>query len=202
MNHARICLLAVALVFQSTVLATDLAILSEGCDGCHGPNGVSADGDIPTIAGQSAAYIAGSLESFQQWGRPCKKSAYRHGDTSRPATSMCEISSALNGEDILALGNHYAQQAFVPARQDIDTAKVPAGEQLYQTHCESCHPEGGKVSGRGPILAGQWMPYLKTAVRQSVTGEHLVPPLMEKALADFSDAEIDALMNYFASQQD
>jgi hypothetical protein len=46
------------------------------------------------------------------------------------------------------------------------------------------------------------MPYLKAAAHEALTGEHPVPPLMEKPLADFSDEEIEALMNFFGSQQD
>jgi len=201
MNHVQTCLLILTFTLQSTVLAADPAQTSKVCDGCHGPQGVSTDKDVPTIAGQSPEFLAGALDSFQAWGRPCRKSAYRHGDTSRPATTMCEIAAGLSGDDIQALADYYGQQTFVAAEQDFDAARATAGEALYP-QCESCHPQGGKVSGRGPILAGQWMPYLKTAARQSLTGEHLVPPLMEKGLSEFSDEELDAVMNFFASQRD
>ena len=34
------------------------------------------------------------------------------------------------------------------------------------------------------------------------TGEHMVPPMMERRVADFSKEEITQLLNYYASQQD
>jgi len=202
MNSIRIGLLAWVLASPGTMFGADLAALTEDCNGCHGPQGVSADSDIPSIAGQAAAYIASSLRSFQEWGRPCKKSEYRHGDTSRPATKMCNVAAGLTDGDIEALSKHYGEMKFVPAEQEFDAAKAAAGVQLHQIHCEACHEQGGTVAARGPVLAGQWVRYLKIAIPETLTGEHLVPPLMEKELADFSADEIDALMNYYASQQD
>ena len=114
---------------------------------------------------------------------------------------MCKITEEMAVDEMEALGRYYEEKEFVTAKQDFDPEKAQAGADLHQSNCESCHPQGGSVSGRGPILAGQWASYLKTAIRQSSTGEHLVPPLMERKLTDFSSEEIDSLVNYFASQQ-
>ena len=202
MKLFQTCLILLALAFQGAVSGADLATLTKGCDGCHGPEGVSTDSDIPSIAGQSPEYLTAALRSFQEWGRPCKTSAYRHGDTSRAATKMCKLAASLSEDEVQALGEHYGAMKFTAAKQDFDAAKAAAGRQLHQNHCESCHIEGGSASGRGPILAGQWVPYLKVAAAQALTGEHLVPPLMEKQLTDFTEEEMNALMNFYASQQD
>jgi sulfide dehydrogenase cytochrome subunit len=202
MNYIQICFLTLALALPGAVFSADVDTLSQNCNDCHGPQGVSTDSDMPSIAGQTAQYIADTLSLYQEWGRPCRKSPYRHGDTSRPVTSMCELAAGLGNDDIEALSNYYAELPFVAAQQQFDATKAAAGAQLYAIHCESCHPQGGSVSGLGPILAGQWMPYLKAATHEALTGEHLVPPLMEKPLADFSDEEIEALMNFFGGQQD
>ena len=201
MKHVPSCLLILALAIPGLVPAAVPETLIEDCDGCHGPQGVSTDSDVPSIAGQASAYIGSSLRSYKEWGRPCRRSAYRHGDTSRPETTMCAASEGLSSEDIETLGNYYSELAFVAAKQDFDPASAAAGAKLHEVHCESCHAEGGTVPGRGPILAGQWAPYLKVAAREALTGEHLVPPLMEKQLSDFSNEELDDLMNFYASQQ-
>lgn len=201
MKRIQICMLGLLLATPGVTFCADLETLTENCSGCHGPQGVSADGDIPTIAGQKAEFITASLESFQERGRPCLTNAYRHGDTTRPPTSMCDIAADLSDEDIVALGAYYSGLVFVPAVQEFDPALVISGEQLYGDNCASCHPQGGTVADRGPILAGQWMPYLQRAMHQSMTGEHLVPPLMERALTSYSTEEINALLNFFASQQ-
>jgi sulfide dehydrogenase cytochrome subunit len=201
MNSYQIRLMLMALALHGVVYGADLETLTENCSGCHGPQGISSDSDIPSIAGQSAEYITGALRSFQEWGRPCKITAFRHGDTSRPETRMCTVSKGLSDEEIESLGEYYGAMAFSPVQQSFDAAKAATGKQLHDSHCESCHPEGGRVAGRGPILAGQWIPYLKEAVNQALSGEHLVPPLMENELMDFSGADIDALVNFYASQQ-
>jgi len=157
---------------------------------------------MPTIGGQSPDYIDDTLHSFQVWSRPCVKSLYRSGDTSRPKTDMCKITSGLSDEDITALSNHYGGLPFVPARQEFDASQVAAGAALHEQSCESCHEQGGSVAGRGPRLAGQWLPYMRSTLKYVPTGEHQVPPMMERGLGKFSSEEIDALMNYYASQQD
>jgi sulfide dehydrogenase cytochrome subunit len=201
MNRAHICLIAVALTFPLSAFSADLNTLIAECDSCHGPQGASTESDVPIIGGQASKYIADSLALYQDWGRPCIKSAYRHGDTSRPVTTMCKVSADIGFDEMEALGNYYAEQDFVAAKQDFDQARASTGAILHEEHCVSCHPGSGNIAGRGPILAGQWASYLKTQVGQALTGEHLVPPLMERQFIEFSVEDINALMNYYASQQ-
>ena len=182
--------------------AAETGALVAECESCHGPAGVSAHDDVPTIAGQTAEFIDDTLHSYQIWGRPCVKTLYRHGDTSRPGTDMCKIASGLSDEDIQAVAEHFSAQPFVPASQPFDAARVEAGAALHESHCETCHHGGGSEAARGPILAGQWTPYLRATLKYVPTGEHAVPPMMERELASFSEDEVDALLNYYASQQD
>jgi sulfide dehydrogenase cytochrome subunit len=196
------CVLSLLFGQVSIALADDFAELTAQCDSCHGPQGVSSESDMPSIGGQSADYIAGSMRDYQLWGRPCIKSTYRRGDTTRPKTDMCKIAGGLSDEDIEALSAHYSSLPFVAARQEFDPERAAAGAALHEKHCDSCHEQGGKVAGRGPIIAGQWTLYLKSALKFVPTGEHLVPPMMERTVANFSAEEIDALMNFYASQQD
>ncbi len=147
-------------------------------------------------------YIQDSLESYQVWGRPCIKSLYRHGDTSRPKTDMCKIADGLSTEDIAALSAHYSALPFVPAKQEFDASEISSGAALHEENCENCHKQGGSVAGRGPRLAGQWAPYLKAQLSLVPTGEHLVPGSMERAITKFSDEELSALINFYASQQE
>lgn len=201
MNYIQCGLLVLIITMPIHGFTADTESLAEGCAACHGLNGVSSHSDVPIIAGQPAAYISGTLKSFQEWGRPCAKSAYRHGDTSGPVTTMCKVSQGLAPDEIEALSHYYEAQKFVPAPQNFDSAKAEIGGDLHEIHCESCHTMGGTIAGRGPRLAGQWVPYLRLAFAQASTGEHLVPPVMEKRVTDFNAEEIDALLNFYASQQ-
>jgi len=202
MRPLRIAVLTVIVAGFATTAGADTAELVAQCEDCHGTGGVSSHEDVPTIAGQRAEFIDKTLRSFQVWGRPCIKSSYRHGDTSRPKTDMCEVAEGLTGEDIKALSEHFSAQPFRAATQPFDAALAARGAELHQQHCELCHGEGGSIGDRGPRLAGQWQTYLRKSLKFVPTGEHLVPPAMESAIIDLGEQDIDALMNYYASQQD
>jgi sulfide dehydrogenase cytochrome subunit len=184
------------------VSAGDFEELTAICESCHGPAGASQHDDMPIIGGQSSRYIRDSLESYQVWGRPCVKSLYRSGDTSRPKTDMCKIAGGLSAEDVEKLSQHYSTQPWVAAPQEFDAGLAEAGAALHQQTCESCHAQGGTSSdSTGPRLAGQWLPYLKHALKFVPTGEHMVPSTMERKLGDLSAEDTMALLNYYASQQ-
>jgi len=202
MRSLSIAVLTLAFAGFGTAVGADIGELVTQCEGCHGPGGVSAHEDVPTIAGQNASFIEKTLRSFQVWGRPCIKSSYRHGDTSRPKTDMCQVAEGLTSEDIRALGAHFSALPFRAAVQPFDAGLAMRGAELHQEHCEQCHEQGGSVADRGPRLAGQWQTYLRKALKFVPTGEHLVPPAMESVIIDLGEQDIAALMNYYASQQD
>lgn len=202
MKSFKIIALAITFALPGMVSGAEVSELLTQCEDCHGPGGISSHGDVPTIAGQNAAFIEKTLRSYQVWGRPCIKSSYRHGDTARPKTDMCQVAEGLTGEEIRAVSAHFATQPFKSAAQTFDAAKASRGEALHGERCELCHEQGGAVPDRGPRLAGQWLPYLRKSLNFVPTGEHLVPPAMESAVVDLGPDDIDALMHFYASQQD
>ncbi len=192
------------LVFCGSVYGSDLDALIADCNGCHGKSGVSSDSDIPTIAGQAYVVIEDNLIAFRANERPCTQSEYRHGDTSRPASSMCNVAAALDDADIKAISEYYESQRFIAAKQPFDEAKVAAGAEAQKKgHCEMCHADGGRLSnGKVPILAGQWTPYLEATMREIKEGKRKVPKIVKVGVQSFSDEELDALLNFYASQQE
>ena len=201
MKYARLSLLFLLFSLSGQAAAQDFETQLAGCDECHGKQGVSSRNDVPTIAGQPSAYISAALRAYQQWGRPCVKTGYPKSGSSRPATDMCKLAEELTNDEMDALGQYYATQTFVAAKQPFDATSAEAGSDLHEIHCETCHAMGGSIAARGPILAGQWAPYLQTAIAQVLSGEHLVPPVMENRLIEFSTGDIEALVNFYASQQ-
>ncbi len=70
------------------------AVLAEDCAACHGQDGVSVDPDIPNLAAQKEAYIAGQLEAFREG--------------TRASALMEAIAASLTDADIADLAAHFA----------------------------------------------------------------------------------------------
>ncbi|MCW9012952.1 MAG: cytochrome C [Gammaproteobacteria bacterium] len=99
-NHLQICLLITTFtlsVMASISHATEISrgmMLSNPCTGCHGTDGKSP-GDIPSIYGKSAAFIAASLRDFQSG--------------SRPATVMGRHALGYSEEEITLIANYFSE---------------------------------------------------------------------------------------------
>ena len=78
-------------LFAASAFAQDLDAIVETCNGCHGDDGVSQWTDIPTIAGMPEFVHADALFIYLDGARPCETTEFRQGDTSRAATSMCDV---------------------------------------------------------------------------------------------------------------
>lgn len=202
MATCKTLLISFAFFLSTTAFAADLETLKADCGSCHGPDGVSTYPDVPTIAGQTTAFLEKTLRGFQFWDRPCVKNEYRTGPKAGTTTDMCEIASGLSAEDAKAISAWYAEQTFVPVKQEFDPALAEAGQAIHADDCEKCHAEGGSLAGKGPRLAGQWTEYLRTAMNYVPTGERLCPSLMERTVAELSREDMDRLLNFYASQQD
>ena len=130
--------------------AGDLNAMMQGCNDCHGDNGVSQWTDVPTIAGLAEFVHVDALYVYQEEARPCAESKYRQGDTSRPATTMCAIAADLSEDDIDELAAAYAELPYVKAKQDFDAGLAAAGETLHNEHCDKCHSEAGPIPRTKP----------------------------------------------------
>lgn len=189
-------------LFASSAAIADASAIAEDCDGCHGDNGVSQWNDMPTIAGIDAFVHSEALFVYLDQARPCATSEYRLGDTSRPATSMCEVVQAMSEDDIEAIAEHYAELPFSPAEQEFDSALASAGEAVHAGTCARCHTDGGSnPDDSASILAGQWMGYLEKTFEDYAAGERDQPAAMKKQVDELSDDDVKALLHYYASQQ-
>jgi cytochrome subunit of sulfide dehydrogenase len=189
-------------LFASAAMAADLDAVVEGCNGCHGDNGVSQWTDVPTIAGISEFVHSDALYIFRDEARPCTESEYRQGDTSKPATTMCAVTAELSDDMIDEIAAHYAGLPFVAAKQDFDADLAAAGKAIHDAECDRCHSEGGaNPEDDASILAGQQMGYLEDTLAEYRAGEREQPKKMEEKLNALSDDDVKALVHYYASQQ-
>ncbi|MBL4659716.1 MAG: hypothetical protein JKY19_05120, partial [Alcanivoracaceae bacterium] len=133
--------------------------------------------------------------------RICKESVYRHGNTSRPATTMCKIASELSEDDIAALSEHYEDLSFVGVKQDFDSILVKKGVAIHKRHCEKCHSEGGSIADDDAgLLAGQWTPYLRLAIENLLAEKRPMADKMSVKMKLLDDEDFEALLSFYASK--
>lgn len=168
---------------------------------CHGKDGVSTESDVPIIAGASEAYLTDSMADYREKSRPCPESKYRTGDKKRPATDMCRIATGLSQADAAKAVAYFASKPFVPAKQHVDAQKAAVGKKLHALHCEKCHADGGRsAEDDAGVLAGQWMPYLQSSMKEFMGGKREMPEKMKPKVEKLSAGDIEALIQYYGSQ--
>lgn len=193
-------LIAIALPLQTN--ATDKAVLIAECDACHGNNGVSTRPEIPTIAGFSQPTLEAMMFAYVDEIRPARVVSYRHPSGNQNEADMKTISLALTEEQIVQLSAHYAALPFIAAKQSFDKTLAKQGEVLHRNKCVKCHSNNGaSPDDDSGILAGQWSPYLREAFSEYRTDKRETERNMLKSVKELSDEQVEALVNYYASQQ-
>ncbi len=185
----KLALLAGGLAMSSILWAAPPtpAMLSNTCSACHGQFGQAVGPNIPTLAGQPASYIADSMRKF--------KSGERVG------TVMNRVAKAYSDGDFNAMGEFFSQKMFVRHPQKVDGAKVAKGKLLHEKNCEKCHTESGRESEDGGVIAGQWSEYLKITMDDFAAKKRPMPKKMAEKIEGLSKDDLDALIDFYASQQ-
>jgi len=163
------------------------------CAACHGTDGNSLVPSYPSLAGQSANYIAKQLADFKS------------GNRNNPI--MAGMVAALSKEDMDDLAAYFAVQ----------TAKAGTGETNEVGHklylggdsakgiaaCVACHGVAGKGMKQAgfPSLTGQSQAYLTsqlTSFRKGTRGNDN-NGIMRNIAIKLSDADIKAVTQYITS---
>jgi cytochrome c553 len=162
--------------------------LAEGaCAACHGPDGNSAAGLFPNLAGQSWRYVYIQLKDFKE-GR-------------RSDPQMSPMAASLSRDDMIALGNFYQSQKPKPVPFKADPARVEQGRKTNDAVlCPMCHLGEFKGQNEIPRVAGQWPEYVKKqlqdfkAKRRTNDGGN-----MTSVSGTLSDEDIENLAHYIAN---
>ena len=192
---------APALPAETTVQVPNAA--QSICSACHGAGGVSANPLVPTLAGQPYTLIEDNLLAFRANQRSCSPQRADGSPSALLAQTMCGQVKSLDDGQIADLAGYFESLAFEPADQDFDATLAARGAELHRSGgCDRCHAEGGRASlGMAPMLAGQWTPYLRRSLNAIRAGTRHGPKMMNEPVRQLDDAAIEALLNYYASQQ-
>lgn len=187
-------------LISGAVQAADVDKMVAVCADCHGKAGASMDSDVPIIGGYSTEFLVNNLTAYQTKDRDCPETKYREGSKKGQKTDMCQIVKGFSEADIKAVAGYFAKQKFVRAKQKFDPALAKKGKSLHADYCEKCHSNGGTSAEDDTGLpAGQWMPYLRHALNEFKTGKRPIPKKMKAKLDEVSDADLEALVNYYGS---
>lgn len=186
-----LCMVA-ALVVAATwsMTVAQAQDMTKMCAGCHGADGVSKDGKTPILAGRDSELQEDQLRAYRDGSSQCG-----------PAQAMmCKAAAKLSNEQIEQLAHHFGDMPFKAADQKFDAALAATGKGLHDKHCKGCHGTGAQ-GAQNTILHGQWAEYLRYAIAQYAAGARQQNPMMKAKLDKLSPADIDALVNYYASHR-
>jgi cytochrome c553 len=160
---------------------------AKACVTCHGPEGNSASGEYPILAGQTARYIYLELRDFKE-GR-------------RSNGLMAPFVAKLSRQDMLDLADYFAAQKPRPLAFTPDPARVDRGrKKAEEVLCTMCHLGGMKGQNEIPRVAGQHPEYVikqlkafKARTRTNDAGN------MTAVAQTISEQDIEDLAHYIAS---
>ena len=176
--------------------------LVKACTHCHGKAGASSESDVPIIGGYSVEFLVNNIKAYREQERACPDTKYRNGPDKGKTSNMCQVAKKLNDSDIRQIAVHFSKQKFVRAKQQFDPALAAKGKEIHEVYCEKCHSDGGtQAKDDAGMMAGQWMPYLRQAFDEFVTGKRPIPKKMKRKLDEITPEDMDALVHYYGSQQ-
>ncbi len=187
--RARAAAAIFAVVMPGSALAADAAAgmqKAQVCVACHGPEGVSANPAVPSLAAQPAQFVATQLLMFRE-GK-------------RKDAQMSPFAANLTNTDLNNLAAYFTAQKLVLPAAAADASTAEAGARLAkQLNCVQCH--GATLMGQQhiPRLAGQQREYLRAQLRGFKAQTRFdMDGQMTSAAQPLSEADIDTLANYLA----
>ncbi len=143
-------LLAAALALPAALPthAADIDALARTCNNCHGVDGVSAGGSMPSIGGQPEVFLN---KIMLEWKR---------GE--RAAASMNRLIKGYSDEQIAALAKYYAAKPWKAQVQSASAEVLSKGKDATE-RCENCHGVTGSEPNddETPRLHGQTVKYME-----------------------------------------
>jgi cytochrome c553 len=158
------------------------------CGGCHGLDGNATQPGMPSLAGQPRTFLENQLVLIREG--------------LRDVPTMKAVLANTKDEDLVALAKAYAAMPVKPLQQAVDAQRLARGAEISKgALCGSCHLPDYAGKDQMPRLAGQREDFLLANMKQFRDG----PPagrdtVMASTLRGMTDADLQALAHYFATQ--
>lgn len=172
------------------------------CQGCHGPDGNSADATFPRLAGQYANYIVKQIRDFQDGVR---------ANNETMAGMAATVASVEDARDIAA---YFSQQKMAnESLTDPNPKLVAKGEKIFRQGipqsgvygCINCHGERGKGKAPNisvfPVIGGQHRDYIIKELTDLKGGVRANDPagMMGNIAKKLGDDDIKAVAEYLST---
>jgi len=162
--------------------------LANTCNNCHGTGGVSAGGSMPSIAGQSEAYLK---KAMMEWKSGARASA-----------NMTRLISGYTDDEIAGLATYFAKLPWKAQPQKISDVAMKKGRAATD-RCESCHGvTGSEPDGDdSPKLNGQWAKYMELELEKyRDEGFMMTHKKMIKNARKMEEGDVAAAAQYYGAQ--
>lgn len=159
------------------------------CVECHGTDGIALKPQTPHLNGQRSYYLQVAMSTLQA--------------NQRPSAVKNHVPKAYTDKLIAAIANHYANSTATRPKQVLDPQKVARGSSVYNNKCADCHPDNGRESEKdSPLMAAQNAEYLTAQSKLFVAGKREFAVMMDEGFRGVSEADLDAVSHFFASQDE
>ncbi len=170
---------------QTPVAGNAAAITKDklsACVKCHGEDGIGTSAVTPSLAGQDAAYLLKSLQSYK--------------DGSRDDDVMTPRAKKLGDDDMKDFAAYYA--GLTPKAANVMKPLTPAE---WAEKCDHCHGvNGNSVRPEVPALAAQKMDFLAAALRSYRDGGRRSSEMAAMS-GILSDDDIAGIAAFYAYQK-
>ena len=195
-RYTRLALLAGTGLAFGLHAETGEEIANRLCADCHGEFGRSETPEIPSIGGFSPYAIIDLLDSYRYGFRKARTITLDDGSEN----DMQQVVDALSVDEVEAVASYYSEQEWRPHPQPFDAELARRGTAIHSRKCGKCHPKGGsEADADHALLAGQWRGYLARELRNFTSGERRMADKMKKQFDTLSEADKDALLEYYVS---
>lgn len=163
--------------------------IANTCNNCHGVQGLSGGGAMPSIGGQPAGYLKTVMNQ------------YRSGE--RYNTVMGRLLKGYSEDEINALAGYFARQPWVSVGDKADDTMLLEGEKVYKSRCMGCHGAKGELGHDGmPRIGGQRAKFISLELQKYLDPAFKMPgQVMEYAVKGMTAREVDAVSAYLGNMK-